>query len=370
MGVRWSGGNNQPPPRREEKDMALGLLLMGGDLMQQRRRKCLKTNTVVASGKCFHWSKERKRLYSAFVATENSVERERQRQSTCIQPRYLYCLLSLDFLGHHSKRIHRDTRVGGDGAGTNGWVGRGGETRVGKGEGVCFVVLKAGGTRVWAPRHTQGNKENARAGAGEVGSIGATRAAWRGEGRAMPCNARPAQLWSRGASCAQFVWSCKLVCWMSQAVWLLPYMSNSCEQQQQLQQHFFCCCSTRPIEALRAVCRGRSRGPRQWWWCAAIAFFSQPRWCAPSSLLLLWCGFGQQSCVLGLPLYPIHCLSSTTTCVGKAHHTQSFSSALSVLLPSFLPVCMFFSTGTTPWMPWTLTPHFTTSYQQWWLSGA
>jgi hypothetical protein len=27
-------------------------------------------------------------------------------------------------------------------------VGRGGETRVGKGEGVCFVVLKAGGTRV------------------------------------------------------------------------------------------------------------------------------------------------------------------------------------------------------------------------------
>ncbi len=71
------------------------------------------------------------------------MERERQRQSTCIQPRCLFCLLSLDFLGHHRKRIDRDTRVGGDGAGTNGG---GRETRIGKGEGVCFVVLKAGGT--------------------------------------------------------------------------------------------------------------------------------------------------------------------------------------------------------------------------------
>jgi hypothetical protein len=66
------------------------------------------------------------------------VERERQRQSTCIQPRYLYCLLSLDFLGHHSKRIHRDTRVGGDGAGTNRG-GEGGE-RQGSGKVKEFVL--------------------------------------------------------------------------------------------------------------------------------------------------------------------------------------------------------------------------------------
>ncbi len=57
------------------------------------------------------------------------MERERQRQSTCIQPRYLFCLLSLDFLGHHRKRIGRDTGVGGDGAGTNGegWRDKGRE---------------------------------------------------------------------------------------------------------------------------------------------------------------------------------------------------------------------------------------------------
>jgi len=65
------------------------------------------------------------------------VERERQRQSTCIQPRYLFCLLSLDFLGHHRNRIDKDTRVGGDGAGTNGG-GRG--ERQGSGKVKEFVL--------------------------------------------------------------------------------------------------------------------------------------------------------------------------------------------------------------------------------------
>ncbi len=65
------------------------------------------------------------------------MERERQRQSTCIQPRYLFCLLSLDFLSHHSKRIDRD--IGGDGAGTNGGGGEGGE-RQGSGKAKEFVL--------------------------------------------------------------------------------------------------------------------------------------------------------------------------------------------------------------------------------------
>jgi hypothetical protein len=71
-----------------------------------------------------------------------------------------------------------------------------------------------------------------------------------------------------------------------------------------------------------------------------------------------------------------HCIQYTVCLllllVLKKPSTHSLSPLpfLFFSLLSFLPSCMFFSIGTTPWLPHTFTPHLTTSYQQWWLSGA